>query len=97
MFEPITLPSTISVEPSDKALIEIANSGADVPKATIVKPISAFGTLQFAAVDDAPSTNQSAPLINNTNPTIKIRTCKTISMKLLYQAYGLKYPTIEYN
>ena len=70
MLLPITLPSTISVLLEPSALIDTANSGADVPNATIVKPINIFDTLKFCAVDDAPSTNISAPLINNTNPTI---------------------------
>lgn len=65
---PITLPRTISVFPLASALIDTANSGALVPKATIVSPISIFGTLKFWAIDDEPSTNISEPLIKNIKP-----------------------------
>ena len=84
IFEPITLPSTMSVCPDDNAFNEIASSGADVPNAIIVRPIKVFGTLKFDAVDDAPSTNQSAPLINRTNPAINNTICSAISI-LLFQ------------
>ena len=65
---PITLPSTISALPLARAFIEIANSGALVPKATIVNPINTLDTLKLVAVDDAPSTKISAPFIKNINP-----------------------------
>ena len=39
MFEPITLPVTISDVPLNTEAIEVASSGNDVPKATIVTPI----------------------------------------------------------
>ena len=67
---PTTFPNTISVLPDDNALIETANSGADVPNAIIVNPINIFETLKFCAVDDAPSTKISAPLISKQKPTI---------------------------
>ena len=68
---PITLPSTISVLLLAKACIETANSGADVPKATIVKPINIFETFIFWAVEEAPSTKKSAPFIKKIKPSIK--------------------------
>jgi hypothetical protein len=37
------------------------NSGAEVPNATIVKPITIFGILCFFANEDALSTNKFAP------------------------------------
>ena len=39
MLEPITLPTAISLSPFFAAIIEVTNSGNEVPKATIVKPI----------------------------------------------------------
>ena len=48
----------------------MANSGADVPKATIVREIIIFATFRFNAVDDIPSMNRSAPLIRIINPII---------------------------
>jgi len=50
-------------------LKEIANSGADVPKATIVNPITVVGILKFFAKDEAPSTKKSAHFISIINPT----------------------------
>lgn len=47
------------------------SSGAEVPKATIVSPITISEMLNLFAVDEAPETNISAPLIKNTNPKIK--------------------------
>ena len=73
MFEPMTLPRTISVEPEARAFIETASSGAEVPKAIIVRPIKVFETLKFEAVEEAPSTKRSAPLIKRTKPTISKR------------------------
>ena len=39
MLEPITLPITISEDPSTTLSVEVANSGSEVPKAIIVTPI----------------------------------------------------------
>ena len=47
-----------------------ASSGALVPKATMVNPISIFDILKFPATADAPSTKISAPLIRMINPII---------------------------
>ena len=58
--------------------MEIASSGALVPNAIIVNPITNLDTFKFLAVDDAPSTNISAPLINTINPTNNIIICKNI-------------------
>ena len=40
ILEPTTLPIDISVWPVSAALMVTANSGADVPKATTVNPIT---------------------------------------------------------
>ena len=39
--------------------------------ATIVSPITIAGTLNFFAIEAAPSTNKSAPFISKKKPTIK--------------------------
>ena len=70
MLLPTTFPNTISELPSDKAFREIANSGALVPKATIVSPIKTFDTLKLVAVDEEPSIKISAPLIKRIKPII---------------------------
>ena len=77
---PITLPSSISVEPEASELIDTASSGALVPKATTVRPMSVLLTLKLVAIEDAPDTSQSAPLIRMTKPIISNATCKIISI-----------------
>ena len=68
---PITFPKTMSPLPDINDFILTANSGALVPKATIVSPINIFGTLKLPATALAPSTKISAPLIKIIKPTIK--------------------------
>ena len=53
----------MSLLPFMAAVILTANSGALVPKATMVSPITNAGILSFFATDEAPSTKKSAPLI----------------------------------
>ena len=90
---PITLPSNISVEPEANELIETANSGALVPNATMVRPIKVLETLKLVAIDEAPSTNQSAPLIRMIKPVISSIICNNISMfvfdKNLHKYYNM--------
>ena len=69
MLLPITFPNNISAFPAKCELKEIANSGADVPNATIVRPITAVGIFKFLAKDADPSTKKSAHLISSRNPT----------------------------
>ena len=68
---PITFPKTISPLPDINDFILTANSGALVPKATIVSPINILDTLKLPATALAPSTKISAPLIKIIKPTIK--------------------------
>ena len=70
MLLPTTLPIAIALLPSMEEITLTISSGALVPKATIVSPISNLGTLKFKAVLDAPSTRTSAPFTNITNPNI---------------------------
>ncbi len=77
---PITLPRSISVEPDARELIATASSGALVPKATTVRPMRVFDTLKLAAIEDAPDTSQSAPLMRKMNPITSSSICKIISI-----------------
>ena len=61
IFDPITLPILISDCPEKAALMVTANSGADVPKATTVSPITKSDTCSVWAISAAESTSQSAP------------------------------------
>ena len=67
-FEPTTLATLISFWPAKEEVILTAASGALVPMATIVSPITIAGTLNFLAIDAEPSTNKSAPLIRKKKP-----------------------------
>ena len=53
---PITLAKTTSLLPFNNPWKEINNSGALVPKATILREIIIFGTFRLVAVDDIAST-----------------------------------------
>ena len=64
MLEPTTLPIDISVWPVNAALMVTANSGADVPKATTVNPITKSEIFNEWAISAAASTSQSAPFHN---------------------------------
>ena len=68
IFDPTTFAIAMSFWPFNAAVTLTAASGALVPNATIVSPINNDGILNFLAIDDAPDTNPSAPLINNKNP-----------------------------
>lgn len=63
----------IPVAPLRLELTFTTNSGAEVPKATIVSPITISEIQNFLASEEEPSTSKSAPLIRNTNPRIKSR------------------------
>lgn len=68
ILEPTTLLSAISLEPQRAAEVLTANSGALVPKATMVSPMISPGTLKFLARAELPSTKRSAPFIKAANP-----------------------------
>ena len=68
---PITFPRIISQLLFRNDWILTANSGALVPKDTIVNPINIADNLKFLASEAAPSTKTSAPFINITKPKIK--------------------------
>ena len=70
MLEPITLPTAISGVPliADIRLTNI--SGAEVPAATIVRPITISGTRMPRANEEAPSVRRSAPHTTKATPTM---------------------------
>ena len=61
ILDPTTFPIDISVWPVMAAFIVTANSGADVPKATTVSPITRSDIFKECAISAAASTSQSAP------------------------------------
>ena len=68
MLLPMTFPKTMSPLPEMIDLTLTANSGALVPKATMVRPMSILETLKWRATEEAPSTKMSAPFIKMTKP-----------------------------
>ena len=70
MFEPSALPTAIPLLPSSVAITEIRISGDEVPRPTIVSPITMVEIPILRAVAAAPCTNQSAAFITTTKPTI---------------------------
>ena len=71
ILEPTMLPSDTSSTPAMDADILTAASGNEVPNATTVNPMTKLDTLKNFAIDDAPSTNKSAPLTSKTKPNTK--------------------------
>ena len=66
-----------------EALMLTAASGALVPIATIVRPITNWGIPIFPAIPADPSTNQSAPFTNIIKPTANNNICTSIIHFLL--------------
>ncbi len=73
MFDPTTLPTAICGVPLITASRLTTNSGDEVPKATIVSPITRGGTDSSCASATAPRTRDSAPIRSNTRPLATIR------------------------
>ena len=69
MFEPVTLPTAISFEPLRAAVTLTASSGREVPKATMVRPITSGDTPSFFATPEAESTKTSAPFTSSKKPS----------------------------
>ena len=60
-LEPRIFPTAISDSPFEAATSEVASSGIDVPRATIVIPIAREDTPKYLAIEIAPLTNKSDP------------------------------------
>ena len=69
MLEPIALPNANPGSPRVAATMETRISGAEVAKATIVRPINRGWRPRLRAVAEAPCTNRSAPQIRSIRPT----------------------------
>jgi len=65
---PTMFPNVISEFLLTKAKTFTTSSGADVPKATIVIPITIVGMLSLLAKDEALSTRRLAPKIKGAKP-----------------------------
>ena len=61
MFEPNTLPTAIMLLPLRDEITVTTNSGADVPNATTVSPITIAGIPKLRARFEDPFTSHSAP------------------------------------
>ena len=61
IFDPIIFPTIMLDLPFLAAVIDVAISGKDVPRAIIVKPINESETLRIIEMDIAESTVISAP------------------------------------
>ena len=68
---PTTFPMAISDDPSRTEKILTISSGAEVPNATTVSPITMGVIPNFLAREDAPRTRVSAPAIKITKPIIR--------------------------
>ena len=70
-LEPTTFPITISVSPANTAATDAANSGKEVPNATIVTPMINGEIPKDKPISSAESTNQSEDLTKIPMLTIK--------------------------
>ena len=73
MFEPTTLPSAMPGAPAKAALREVTSSGIEVPKPTIVSPISRGDSPIRAASATAPRTSRSPPAKRRASPATRAR------------------------
>ena len=68
MLEPMALPMAMPGAPSKAAIKETIISGAEVPKATTVRPITSGDTPRLRESPAAPATKRSAPHIKMSRP-----------------------------
>jgi hypothetical protein len=69
ILDQMIFPMTMSFASLTLPIILTTSSGADVPNATIVSPITRSDIRSFLASEDAPSTRKSAPLMRRINHT----------------------------
>lgn len=70
---PVIFPATISYFPQTEANIFTISSGDDVPKDTIVRPITISGIISFFTRALDPSTGRPAPYIRGIKPESKTK------------------------
>jgi hypothetical protein len=75
------------------------SSGAEVPMATTVKPITISETLNLLARDEAPSTRKSAPFMSNANPMPIKTILKNIIMRYFYskESFFILFLRVEFS
>lgn len=71
MLLPKILPNASCELPEKLAMRLTSNSGKDVPKETMVRPITMSVILYRLPMEEAPSTNKSAPFTRTTKPMTK--------------------------
>ena len=88
---PMTFPRAISGSGTSLRAAErlTMSSGADVPKATIVRPITRGLILKSAAILEAPSTSQSAENQSKITPARSIRISISIRSKTHINVKGI--------
>ncbi len=78
MFEPNTLPTAVSVLPSQAAVADTIISGADEPIARIVMPMTSGEIPTLRAIAAEPKTSLSALQTSKTRPTISNATASSM-------------------
>ncbi len=73
ILDPMAFPTARLLESCSAAIADTISSGAEVPKATTVKPTSIGVIPRCNAVETAPSTKWSALQIKITSPTIRAK------------------------
>ncbi len=86
---PRMLPIAMPVVPANAAEMLIAASGALVPNATMVSPMTICGIWNFSAMPDAPSTKKSAPFIKIKKPATINKTLFNANIIFLQNARGV--------
>ncbi len=81
MLLPMTLPTATSPLPDSDACRLTPSSGALVPNATTVSPMTSGEIRNAAASDAAPRTSSSPPTTSKTNPTMMERASNMFSVK----------------
>ena len=87
IFDPTTLPTAMSGVSFSADTKLTNNSGADVPAATMVSPITISGTFIRRASAEAPSVNRSAPHNTSATPTIINIQSKSILAAKVHKNY----------
>ena len=86
MLLPKTLPIAMAeLVPLAAATVLTTSSGAEVPKATTVSPMTSDEMLNLCAIDEAPSVSQSAPLMTISSPMANFNINKNSSISMMVE------------
>ena len=97
-LDPITLPMEMSELPAMAPVRLTTSSGQEVPKPTMVSPMTNSLIFSFLAIDEAPSTRKSAPKTMRSRPAASTnRSVNIIPICKCSQrvGYGGTYPPAE--